>query len=112
MSKRSILNVALAFGIAGLFIVADLAQTNPKGKSHFLNATVEQINDFAKTIRIKQEKIAGYSDVRIATYNVDDTEILKKLEVGDKITATIYEKDDTLHDIQVVRIYDPVVGTK
>lgn len=108
MTKRFTLQIALAFFIAELLTVVDLAQTNPKGKSYFLHGTVEQINDFAKTLRIKQEKIAGYSEARVATYNVDQPEILKKLEVGDKITATIYEKDDTLHDIQVVRIYDPV----
>jgi Cu/Ag efflux protein CusF len=96
----------IAFMIASLFAAAGLAQTNPTGKSYFLKGTIEQINDFPKTLRIKQEKIPGYSAARVATYNVDDPAILKKLDVGDKITATIYEKDDTLHDLQVVRIQD------
>ena len=30
--------------------------------------------------------------------------MLKKLEIGDQIAATIYEKDDTLYDIRVVQI--------
>jgi Cu/Ag efflux protein CusF len=106
MSKRLLLNFAITFAIAGLFTVADVAQTSSKGKGYFLHATVEQVNDFAQTIRVKQERIAGYSDARIATYNVDDAAILKKLQVGDKIAATIYDKDNTLHDIQVVKIYD------
>jgi hypothetical protein len=104
MARRFILNIALAF--AGLFALAGLAQTNPKGKSYFLHGTVEQINDSAESIRLKQEEIAGCSEARIATFNVDDPEILKKLAVGDKITDTIYEKDDTLHNIQVDRIDD------
>ncbi len=109
MSKRLLLNFAITFAIAGLFTVADVAQTSPKGKGYFVHATVEQINDFAQSIRVKQERIPGYSEARIATYNVDDASLLKKLEVGDKIAATIYDKDDTLHDVQVVKIDDRLI---
>ena len=98
--------VAASIVIAGLFAAKGIAQTDPKGKSHTLHGTVEGINDFAQSIRVNQEKIAGYSEARSATYGVDDTSILSKLEVGDRIVATIYEKDDVLHDIRVVRIYD------
>jgi hypothetical protein len=38
--------------------------------------------------------------------------MLKKLEEGDRIVATIYEKDDTLYDIRVVRIDDRLIPTK
>src|SRR5436190_17756911 len=84
--------------IASLFAAKGIAQTDPRGKSHTLHGTVEGINDFAQSIRVNQEKIASYSDSRIATYNVDDAAMLKKLEIGDRIVATIYEKDDTLYD--------------
>jgi Cu/Ag efflux protein CusF len=98
--------------IAGLFAAKGIAQTDARGKSHTLHGTVEGINDFAQSIRVKQEKIEGYSDARIATYNVDDAAILKKIEIGDRIVATIYEKDDTLYDIRVVQIDDanPIPG--
>jgi Cu/Ag efflux protein CusF len=112
MARRFGRKLAITFAITVLFAAAGLTQTSPKAKGYFLHGTVEQINDFPKSLRIKQEKIPGYSDARIATYNVGDPAILKKLEVGDRITATIYEKDDTLHDIQVVRIYDPVIPLK
>src|SRR5258706_14248974 len=94
------LNLGLAFiMVAGLFAARGIAQTDARGKSYTLHGTVEGINDFAHSIRVNQEKIAGYSNPRIATYNVDDAAMLKKLEVGDQIVATIYEKDDTLYDI-------------
>lgn len=92
--------------IAGLFAARGMAQTDARGKSHTLHGTVEGINDFAQSIRVKQEKIEGYSDARVATYKVDDAAILKKLEIGDRIAATIYEKDDTLYDIRVAQIND------
>jgi hypothetical protein len=106
MAKRLSFNVAAMLVIAGLFAVGGTAQTDPRGKSHTLHGTVEGINDFAQSLRVNQEKIEGYSDARIATYNVDDAAILKKLEVGDRIVATIYEKDDTLYDIRLVEFYD------
>jgi len=91
--------------IAGLFAAKGIAQTDPRGKSHTLHGTVEGINDFAQSIRVNQERIAGYSNSRIATYNVDDPAMLKKLESGDGIAGTIDEKDDTLYNISVVQIY-------
>jgi hypothetical protein len=105
MTKRLSLIVAAAV-VASLFPVAGFGQIDPRGKSYTLHGKVEGINDFAQSIRVNQEKIAGYSDARIATYSIDDVAMLKKLEIGDQIVATIYEKDDTLYDIRVVRIYD------
>ena len=84
----------------------DSQQSDPRGKSHTLHATVEAIYDSTQSIRVKQEKIEGYSDVRVATYGVDDPECLKTLQVDDQIVARIYEKDDVLYDIRVVRIDD------
>jgi hypothetical protein len=108
MAKRLSLSAPTAFVIAALFAVAGFAQTDPRGKSRILNGTVEVINDFARSIRVNQEKIEGYSDARTATYNVDDATILKRLAVGDRIVATIYEKDYyTLYDIRIVEFYDP-----
>ena len=101
------LSLSLAsLAIAGLFSAKGIAQTDARGKSYTLHGTVEGINDFAQSIRVNQERIEGYSNSRIATYSVDDPAILKKLEIGDRIVATIYEKDDTLYDIRVAQIND------
>jgi len=104
--------VVLAIAIVGLFAAKGIAQTDPRGKSYTLRGTVEGINDFAQSIRVNQERIAGYSNARVATYSIDDPAMLKKLEIGDRIVATIYEKDDTLYDIRVVQINDanPIPG--
>ncbi len=107
MPKRLSLGAAaMTLLIAGLFPFAAIPQSNPRGKSHTLFGTVEGINEFAQSIRVVQEQIKGYSDARAPTYNVDDVRMLKKLEIGDRIVAMIYEKDDTLYDIRVVQIND------
>ena len=105
MAKKLSLGLA-SIVIAGLFAAKGTAQTDPRGKSYTLHGTIEGINDFAQSIRVNQEKIEGFSKSRIATYNVDDAAMLKKLEIGDRIVATIYEKDDTVYDIRIVQIND------
>src|ERR1051325_7878406 len=85
------LNLGLAFiMIAGLFVARGISQTDGRGKSYTLHGTVEGINDFAHSIRVNKEKIAGSSSHRIAPATADDAEMLKKLGVGDQIVATIY----------------------
>jgi len=112
MAKKLRLSLA-SIVIAGLFAANGTAQTDPRGKSYTLHGTVEGINDFAQSIRVNQEKIEGFSKSRIATYNIDDAAMLKKLEIGDRIVATIYEKDDTLYNIRVVQINDaPIPGNR
>jgi Cu/Ag efflux protein CusF len=108
MTKRLSLGVVASLLVVALFAFAGFAQTDPRGRSYTLHGTVEGINDFAKSVRVNQEKIEGYSDARITTYNVDDSTMIEKLELGDKIVATIYEKDDILYDIRVVRIDDRI----
>ena len=105
MTRKLSLSLA-SIVIGGLFAAQGFSQTDPRGKSHTLHGTVEGINNFAQSIRVNQEKIEGYSNARTATYNVDDAAMLKRLEIGDQIVATIYEKDDTLYDIRLVQIYD------
>ena len=108
MTKRLNLSLGASLLVVALFASAGFAQVDPRGRSYTLHGTVEGINDFAKTVRVKQEKIEGYSDARSTTYNVDDSTMIEKLGVGDKIAATIYEKDDVLYDIRVVRIDDRI----
>jgi len=108
MFKQLSLSVLGFFVVASLVVVVGSAQSDPRGKSHTLHGTVEGIYDSSQSIRVRQEKIEGYSSARIATYHVDDAAILKKLQPDDRIVATIYEKDNALYDIRVVTIGDKV----
>lgn len=80
--QKARLNCAAAVALVGLLWGVALAQTDPKGKSHTLHGTVEAINNFAISIRVNQERIAGYSDARAATYGVDDPAMLEKWAIG------------------------------
>jgi hypothetical protein len=108
----------IRIGVIAVVVAAGMAwsqesrQSDPRGKSHTLHGTVEGIYDASDSLRVRQEKIPGYSEARVATYRVDDPAILSKVELDDKIVATIYEKDNVLYDIRVVVIDDRVSPLK
>jgi Cu/Ag efflux protein CusF len=41
-------------------------------------------------------------DAMTMAYKVDDPAVLKNVKAGDRITATVYEGDMTLHKVQVM----------
>jgi len=41
-------------------------------------------------------------DAMTMSYPVDKPEVLKKIKVGDTITATVYKGEIILHDVQVM----------
>src|SRR5690348_16283881 len=75
-------------------------------KTYTLKGTIQTVNEFAQTVTVRQERIAGYAEARVMTYKVHDPAILEKLGEGDRIVATIRENDATLYDVRVVRIDD------
>ena len=111
LRRTLLLATAAACLIAAIGLVQPgSAQTDTRGRKHTLHATVDVVNEYAQSVRVTQEAIAGFSEARSATYKVDDPSILKRLEEGDRIAATIFEKDDTLYDIRVAQIYDVPAG--
>ena len=76
----------------------------PAGKKeHVFKGKVEKIDPNAKTFTINGEKVEGWMDSMTMVYVPDKEDVLKKVKVGDQITAKVYDGDfRTLHDVQVV----------
>ena len=94
---------ALILAAAGLFATAAMAQQGAdqkKGKSHTLAGKVEGVQ--ADRLTVNHGKVEGYMDAMTMPYKVDKPDILKKVKVGDQITATVYDGDFTLYDVHVV----------
>ena len=64
------------------------------------SATAQQAK--ADRLTVNHGKVEGNMDAMTMPYKVDKPDILKKVKVGDRITATVYDGDFTLYDIQVV----------
>jgi Cu/Ag efflux protein CusF len=64
---------------------------------------VEKVDLTNKTFTVNGEKVEGWMDAMTMSYVPDKEDVLKKVKVGDQITAKVYDGDfRTLHDIQVV----------
>jgi len=86
-------------GLALLIASACLGQTAPAKKSYTFHGKVEAVNTDGLTVN--GEKVDGWMDAMTMKYKVDDPKVLKKVKVGDEITATVYEGDLSLHKVQV-----------
>jgi Cu/Ag efflux protein CusF len=100
----------LALGLLILLSVACVSAQQDKNsapsgakKEHIFNGKVEKIDPNAKTFTVNGEKVEGWMDSMTMVYVPDKEDVLKKVKVGDQITAKVYDGDfRTLHDVKVV----------
>jgi Cu/Ag efflux protein CusF len=87
-----------------LCLLVPLMQAQPKGKkSYVFHGKVEKVDTAAKRITVTNEKVEGWMDAMTMGYSVDKPdEVIKLVKVGDKITATVYDGDSVLYNVQVV----------
>lgn len=88
-----------ALCLALLIAAACLGQSAPAKKSFQFHGKVESVSPDG--ITVNGDKVEGWMDAMTMKYKVDDPKILKKVKVGDEITATVYEGDFSLHKVQV-----------
>ena len=76
----------------------------PAGKKeHVFKGKVEKIDLANKTFTVNGQKVEGWMDAMTMNYVPDKEDVLKKVKVGDEITAKVYDGDfRTLHDVQVI----------
>ncbi|MGA2716537.1 MAG: copper-binding protein [Bryobacteraceae bacterium] len=96
---KYIYRLATVLSLAFLLAAACLAQT-PSGKKPLtFHGKVEAVSPDG--ITVNGEKVDGWMDAMTMKYKVDDPKVLKTVKAGDKITATVYEGDMSLHKVQV-----------
>jgi Cu/Ag efflux protein CusF len=72
-------------------------------KEHVFKGKVEKVDIPNKTFTVNGQKVEGWMDAMTMNYTPDKEEVLKKVKVGDEITAKVYDGDfRTLHDVQIV----------
>jgi Cu/Ag efflux protein CusF len=77
-------------------------------KEYVFKGKVEKIDLNAKSFTVKGEKVEGWMDAMTMNYVPDKEDVLKKIKVGDQITAKVYDGDfRTLHDVQVTAASKP-----
>ncbi len=92
--------IATVAGLA-LMMMASMAQGQAQAgkKALTFHGKVESVAPDG--ITVNGEKVEGWMDAMTMKYKVDDPKVLKTVKPGDKITATVYEGDMSLHKVQV-----------
>jgi len=99
--------VVIIGAVLWLLSLCGYAQQNknappPGKKDHVFKGKVEKIDLSAKTFTVNGEKVEGWMDSMTMVYVPDKEDVLKKVKVGDQITAKVYDGDfRVLHDVQV-----------
>ncbi len=102
---RSMLLTAVIFSL--LLAVACGEQAKPQAqatkKEYAFRGKVEKIDLNAKTFTVNNEKVAGWMEAMSMVYVPDKEDVLKRVKIGDQITAKVYDGDyRTLYNVQVV----------
>ena len=96
---KSLRRILTVLSMALLIAAASLGQAAPGKKAYTFHGKVEAVA--ADGLTVNGEKVEGWMDAMTMKYKVDDQKVLKKVKVGDQITATVYEGDLSLHKVQV-----------
>ncbi len=97
--RKHLRRLAGAFGLALLVAAACLGQAAPAKKAFTFHGKVQAVS--ADGLTVDGEKVDGWMDAMTMKYKVDDPKVLKTVKPGDKIKATVYEGDMSLHKVEV-----------
>jgi cobalt-zinc-cadmium efflux system outer membrane protein len=84
-----------------ILLLCPLMQGQQSRKSNILRGTVEKIDTAGKRLSVANEPIPGGMGAMTMNYSVDKDDVLTRVKAGDHITATMYEGDMTLYNVQV-----------
>src|SRR5437867_11908675 len=72
-------------------------------KEHTFRGKIEKIDVNAKKFTMKGQKVEGWMDAMTMVYVPDKEDVLKRVNVGEVITANVNDGDvGTLHDVHIV----------
>lgn len=88
------------FAAALLLAMVCFGQASSGKKQYTFHGKVEAVDKGAKSLRVNGEKVEGWMGAMTMDYKVDNPSVLDKLKPGDRIMATVYDGDYTLHQVK------------
>jgi len=86
---------------AGTILAIAGCGQSPHKKSYAFHGKVEAINKANQSLMVNGENVEGWMEAMTMEYKVDDPGMLGKVKPGDRITATVYDGDYSLHQVRV-----------
>jgi len=71
-------------------------------KSYTFHGKVTSVDAKNNKLSVDGEKVEGWMDAMVMAYSVDNPAVIKTIKAGDRIEATVYDGDYTLHNVKVV----------
>jgi protein SCO1 len=87
--------------VSVIFTLTCCAQSTAKKKAYTFHGKVEAVHKDSDSLTVNGEKVDGWMDAMTMDYKVDNPAVLSKVKAGDQITATVYDGDYSLHNVQV-----------
>jgi protein SCO1 len=88
---------------AALLVAALAFPQAPSGKKQYMfHGKVVSVDKKDKSMRVAGEKVEGWMNAMTMDYKVDNPSIIDKVKPGDRIMATVYDGDYSLHDVKVM----------
>ena len=79
------------------------AEVQSRGRKPIaFSGRVESVDLMLQTVAIKHGPIPGYMPAMTMDYPIDNKALLRQPKPDDKITATVFVGDPTLHDVHVL----------
>ena len=76
-----------------------LGQAPAARKSYTFHGTVVSVDKDTQRLAVNGEKVDGWMRAMTMNYRVDNPSIIARLKPGDRITATVYDGDQVLHNV-------------
>jgi Cu/Ag efflux protein CusF len=94
----------LGLAVLGVLLCLLVMQAQPKGKkSYVFRGKVEKVDTTTKRFTVTNENVEGWMPPMTMAYSVDKADdVVKRVKAGDQITATVYDGDSVLYNVQVV----------
>lgn len=93
-------NLAIVIMFAATLLQAQPTRPAPRSLAFF--GRVQVVDSDRKVVTVKHGKIPGYMDSATTEHSTEEEAVLKRLQPGDYIRATVYPNDLTLHRIRIV----------
>jgi Cu/Ag efflux protein CusF len=88
--------------VIGALLTSSLLAQPSSSRSIVFFGRVEAVDSERKVVTVKHGKIPDYMDAATNEYSTEEDAVLKRLQPGDDIRATVHPNDLTLHQVQVV----------
>lgn len=89
--------------LGAVLLLAALAFPQASGKKQYtFHGKVVSVDKKDKSMRVAGEKVEGWMNAMTMDYKVDNPSVIDKVKPGDRIMATVYDGDYSLHNVKVM----------